>query len=483
MKSFLPLILFFLLFSFSVAAQYGLNSLGLGAIDYVEVSDDPDGFLDAGNGFTFEAWILNLGGPSNQKVAGKLVNDFQNGFIYGIENYQVNFEVFDQNGTNTNLLADSVSGIGWTHVAGSYEVGGMLTIFINGEKVGETAASATPVDFNLNPFRIGIAPWDVNALGFSGYIDEVRYWQAVLDEATIRSWMHKDVTPDHPDYNLLGLYHKYNEAEGPTVADETDNENDGVLSSSEIVFEDIFLPFKGVSSLLDNDVQGIWNAKTAGNSDIMSVTGFFFDPLELEVSVLFGHSDGDYSFDTDTPGDYDRSLSRIWQTITQGELLVEVSFDLSPVDMSQVTEVVLLSSQDEDFSDADVVDGELNGNTFTVEEFILEEEIYYTLGFKTTISSTQNIDQKDLGMKVFPNPFQTQTTLGFDLPEAGHVVLTIFDQKGQLVRVLYEGYLGAGDHQWQWDGTDSNGKNLPAGVYQVQVKMEDGVVNQKVVLQ
>ena len=67
-------------------------------------------------------------------------------------------------------------------MAGSYEVGGMLTIYVNGEKVGERAASAVPVNPNTNPFRIGIAPWDVNALGLVGFmgIDSGEAYAAIM---------------------------------------------------------------------------------------------------------------------------------------------------------------------------------------------------------------------------------------------------------------------------------------------------------------
>lgn len=449
-----------LIFSF---AQYGLNSVGVGAAEYIEVLDNPNGSLNAGPGFTFEAWILNFGGPTNQKVAGKLVNNFRNGFIYGIEDLQVNFEVFDNNGTNTSLKAGAISAIGWTHVAGSYEVGGMLTIYINGEKAGERAASATPVNPNTNPFRIGIAPWDINALGLVGYVDEARYWQAVLDEETIREWMHKDVTSDHPNYANLSLYHKYNETEGPAVADESPNENFGVFSSEGIVLEPVFLPFKGEFEMYENDLQGIWNAKTEGSSDIMSFTGMFFDSLELEASAIFGHSDGDYSFDTDAPGDYDRSLSKAWQAATQGGLFAGLSFDLSVVDMSQVEEVALLSGPEEDFSNADVTSGTLDGNTFTVEEVVPADGWYYTLGFKTTISGTKTIVGNTLQMDISPNPVDGPFRLHIQAQQPGPLQVRVLTMAGELVFSKATGNVPADYTEWVDPG------HLPPGMYLVEV--------------
>ena len=443
---------------------YLLNAVGISAAEYIEAPNDPNGSLDAGEGFTFEAWILNFGGTSNQKVAGKLKNDFKNGFIYGIENLQVNLEVFNNNGVNTKLLAGSVSEIGWTHVAGSYEVGGMLKIFINGKKVGETPAPATPVNPNDNPFRIGIAPWDVNALGFVGYVDEVRYWQAILDEGTIKAWMHKDVTAEHPNYDKLSLYHKYNEMAGPVVMDETANHNDGVLSSESIVLEPQFLPFKGASNLLDNDVQGVWNAKPEGSSDILSVAGTFFEPENLEATMIFGHSDGDYSFDTDAPGNYDRSLSKVWQAATQGGIFASFSFDLSVVDMSQVLEVVLLSSAEEDLSEAEITSGVIDGNTFTVEDVVPSDGWYYSLGFKTSISGIDAPAADALQFDVSPNPTQNSFRFHIQGQQRGilHIrVLTmageeVYSQAFEKVPADYTEIIDPGQ--------------LPAGMYLVEVK-------------
>lgn len=258
MKKHLLSVLLLLSFINSILSQHAGNSLGLNPIDYVEVPDNDDSSLDINDGFTFEAWVFNFGFTANQKVAGKLAGDFKNGFIYGIEDQQVNIEVFDNNGTNTKLKAGFVSGIGWTHLAGTYDVGGMLAIYINGIKVGETAASSALHDFNLNPFRIGIAPWDVNALGFVGYVDEVRYWNEELDEATIRAWMHKDITDMHPNFDKLGLYLKFNESAGPTVLDESIHENHGMFSTTGgQTLEPLNLPFKGDFDLFENDVQGV----------------------------------------------------------------------------------------------------------------------------------------------------------------------------------------------------------------------------------
>jgi len=66
---------------------------------------------------------------------------------------------------------------------------------------------------------------------------------------------------------------------------------------------------------------------------------------------------------------------------------------------------------------------------------------------------------------VFPNPFAEKTTLSFSLANPDYLRLAVFDLMGREVRNLYTGRLDAGEHQIEWDGTDSAGRVMPAGVY------------------
>ncbi len=66
-----------------------------------------------------------------------------------------------------------------------------------------------------------------------------------------------------------------------------------------------------------------------------------------------------------------------------------------------------------------------------------------------------------------PNPFNSSTTLRFDLPEASVVSLSVFDLQGRLVEILAGGKHEAGIYRASWNADDA-----PAGVY--LCKMEAG---------
>lgn len=77
-----------------------------------------------------------------------------------------------------------------------------------------------------------------------------------------------------------------------------------------------------------------------------------------------------------------------------------------------------------------------------------------------------------------PNPFSTQTTIAYELLKSANVSLQVFDLTGRAVATLQNGYQAAGAYTASWD---ANG--LPAGVYLYQLKIDEGVLTRKCVLQ
>ena len=73
-------------------------------------------------------------------------------------------------------------------------------------------------------------------------------------------------------------------------------------------------------------------------------------------------------------------------------------------------------------------------------------------------------------MQNFPNPFNPATAISYELGEASHVALKIFDTAGQRVRVLIDGYQERGVHRTIWDGRTEEGMPVANGVYFYQLR-------------
>jgi hypothetical protein len=65
----------------------------------------------------------------------------------------------------------------------------------------------------------------------------------------------------------------------------------------------------------------------------------------------------------------------------------------------------------------------------------------------------------------FPNPFNPETSIRFDLPQQGFVRISVHDINGRLVRFLVSESRNAGGYSVKWDGKDQTGNPAPSGIY------------------
>ena len=65
----------------------------------------------------------------------------------------------------------------------------------------------------------------------------------------------------------------------------------------------------------------------------------------------------------------------------------------------------------------------------------------------------------------FPNPFNAETSVPFQLARASEVEISVYDLQGQLVNVLAQGHRAAGSYRVTWDGRDDQGAEVATGVY------------------
>jgi len=68
----------------------------------------------------------------------------------------------------------------------------------------------------------------------------------------------------------------------------------------------------------------------------------------------------------------------------------------------------------------------------------------------------------------YPNPFNANTTIVYDLKDWAKVQLEIYDIRGRRLRKLIQATKPPGRHRSSWDGKDSAGKNTASGIYFVR---------------
>ena len=98
-----------------------------------------------------------------------------------------------------------------------------------------------------------------------------------------------------------------------------------------------------------------------------------------------------------------------------------------------------------------------------------------SLAFKQGIENLQNllaslIPEETALLRNYPNPFNPETWIPYQLAESAEVTLTIYDMNGQLVQRLEVGHQAAGMYQSRsravyWDGRNQLGESVASGLY------------------
>lgn len=70
----------------------------------------------------------------------------------------------------------------------------------------------------------------------------------------------------------------------------------------------------------------------------------------------------------------------------------------------------------------------------------------------------------------YPNPFNPETTISYNLKEAGQVVLDVYNVKGQKVTSLVNEHQTSGSHAIVWNGKDNNNQSVASGVYLYKIR-------------
>ena len=99
------------------------------------------------------------------------------------------------------------------------------------------------------------------------------------------------------------------------------------------------------------------------------------------------------------------------------------------------------------------------------------------------------IEDEDIGLvkgfalySNYPNPFNPETRIRFQLPQKSGVELVVYDILGQRVKTLITEIMDAGLHQVTWDGLNYDGNEVASGMYIYRIKAGEYFANQKMLL-
>ena len=82
----------------------------------------------------------------------------------------------------------------------------------------------------------------------------------------------------------------------------------------------------------------------------------------------------------------------------------------------------------------------------------------------------------------YPNPFNPETKINYELPGAEHVKLFVYNILGRRILKLVDKEQSAGRYTVTWDGRDTYGQTVSAGVYIIRLEAGAFVGIRKMVL-
>lgn len=107
----------------------------------------------------------------------------------------------------------------------------------------------------------------------------------------------------------------------------------------------------------------------------------------------------------------------------------------------------------------------------------LNDGIYRTTSSITSVENLKNSKDFNLKTMSFPNPFNSQSKIEFQLPYSGNVSITVYDILGNEVITLLNEYKNFGKYELTFDGTF-----LSSGVYFYKILFGDKIVINKILL-
>ena len=108
---------------------------------------------------------------------------------------------------------------------------------------------------------------------------------------------------------------------------------------------------------------------------------------------------------------------------------------------------------------------------------------YYDLSKALAINTETVIRNSNYNLyQNYPNPFNGSTTIQYELPEAAHVNLTIYDLIGKRVVTLVNERQGPGANSITWSGENASGNSVRSGIYIYQLQADNYSQSRKMLL-
>ena len=388
---------------------------------FIEIPN-PD--LPTGNlNRTLEAWFKT----SESNFNGVIAN-------FGNVSYGQRFGIMVVNGNAyfVGQFLDIYSAIfvadgNWHHLAATYE-DTLVKLYVDGSLAGSAVYS---LNTSTDGLRVGRrSTGDSGVEGFIGSIDEVRIWNYARTQSQIADNQFTELSGS--EEGLVALYH-FNEGEGTTLYDATENANNGSF---------------------------IGNTTFASSSGIM-------ESLPVELSVFTGKISGEV-------------VVLNWSTVSEKN---NSGWEIESQSLESNGQITDNKWNKIGFVAGKGTTNEIQFYSFSVpaiQQSLLFRLKQIDLNGTVSYSPILAVEGKPSEFKLnqnYPNPFNPSTSISFHLTVKSRVTLTVFDMLGKEVETLIDNDLEAGSYSQVFDA-----KGLSSGRYYYSLSVQGKTVTNSMLL-
>jgi subtilisin family serine protease len=213
-----------------------------------------------------------------------------------------------------------------------------------------------------------------------------------------------------------------------------------------------------------------------GGLDFKNVGKLIFSTGDFETTLIGGHVNFSYKRINSAELFYKKQTDTDWISLPLTEIYEDstigtmYSADFLDTDLATETTVdlkLLIIDDDGNSTEQKLDPAFVIGNVVT--EFA-ENEVKEELPIRFEL------------YKNYPNPFNPETIIRFDISKLTDVRLEIFNVLGQKIKTLINERKKPGNYRTRWNGTDNSEKIVSSGIYIYRLKAGDFVANRKMIL-
>jgi len=461
LQNIIPIIFFS--FNLVIGQDHSINFDGNN--DYVLIPDHTS--LDLTETYTLEAWIFPESFTWLAGIISKYHTSAANGYMLRLTHQSPYTGLgIDEVVTSTGVLNSNQ----WYHIA-AVNNGGDRTLYINGS---EYTLSGAPLNVaaNNDPLRIGS---DYASRYFDGRIDEIRIWDIPRNRDDIVATMDTVLTGSETG---LVAYYTFNGGSGDTVFDQTGHGHNGTLMGNpswadgytlsgllgDINFDEMLNIYDAVMLVAimlthEDGTEFQLHACDTNQDDVIDIEDIVLLIqwiLDIDGNLRTALSHGEYSLD-----------NRSVVIESDGEI---AGFQMELSEPVAVSEIHLPSGWGWNQAGVTCVAYSMDGSS-------LPDGFTLTLGKSGTVThlklagwgsaaiyAKQTPLPESFGLQIGPNPFNPRCTISFELFNATHIELDVYNLKGQYLASIMGGLLQSGNHQFYWVPS-----NVSSGAYFIRV--------------